>query len=555
MKDKVLKDCVITLKDGQTHKFPYGTSFYKISKSCKPKDQTVGVLVNNKIVSLHERLEDDCNIEFLDLNSKSGNKIYVAGLKMIFEYAFKRVYPKATVRFLYSLPRGLVAEIDYEKYLTKSEVVEIDKAMSKVVSDNLVIEKLIVANNDGIYYYDKQLKNKVKADNIRNITDPTIVLYRLDDIVNYYYSEMPYSTEVISKYELNYLGKNTFVITWPTETDNGVTKEYVGYEKVIEAYQEGKAWLDTMNVPYINDVNREISQGRINNFIKSCELNFNLEINETAKEIAKRGNIKCVMISGPSSSGKTTVTKRLASYFAIYGLDPIIISLDDYFHERKDNPKDENGEYDFEGVQATDIELLTTEMLKLFNGKKINVPKFNFVTGSKEVSGRSVQLKKNSIILFEGLHAINDDVLPMISDLIKYKIYVSPYIPLCLDQHNYISLNDLRLIRRIVRDSRTRGYGVNETLKYWIKVRKGEEKNIIPFIHQANKIINTSLPYEVGVLKVFVEPLLYSVPADSEYYSEARKLLSFLKQFFAINSEFIPKDSIVREFIGGANDD
>lgn len=555
MKESVLKDCTITFKNGEVIKFPHGTPFYKISKAYKSKSQIVGALVNNKIVSLHERIEDDCTIEFLDINSKTGNKIYLAGLKMIFEYAFKRIFPKATVRYLYSLPRGMVAEIDYEKYLTKTDVAEINKVMSKIVSDNHVIEKLIVANNDGIDYYDKQLKNKVKADNIRNITDPTIVLYRLDDIVNYYYSEMPYSTEVLSKFEIHYLGKNNFVLSWPTETDNGVTKEYVGYDAVIESYKNGKAWLDTMNIPYINDVNREITKGKINNFIKSCELNFNLEINETAKEIAKRGNIKCVMIAGPTSSGKTTVTKRLANYFAIYGLDPIVISLDDYFHERKDNPKDENGEYDFECLQAIDLELLTNEMVKLFNGKQISVPKFNFVTGSKEISGKKIQLKENSIVLFEGLHALNDEALPMISDLIKYKIYVSPYIPLCLDQHNYISLNDLRLIRRIVRDFRTRGYTVNETIKYWTKVRNGEEKHIIPYIHQANKIINTSLPYEVGVLKVFVEPLLYSVPSDSKYYSESRKLLSFLKQFFAINSEYIPNDSILREFIGGAIDD
>ena len=463
---------------------------------------------------------------------------------MVFEYAVRRVFPDIKVEFSYSLPKGIIAELKYDKYISNDDISLIRKSMATVISNDMPIEKLIVKNADGISYYE-ELGNHVKAENIRNIVDSTVVLYRLDDLINYYYCEMPHSTSVIDKYEVRYLGKNLVALNYPGVNDNGKTPEYVNYKGVIDSYVKGKEWLETMQVPYINDVNREICKGKIANFIKSCELNFNLEINETAKYVSKNNNIKCVMIAGPSTSGKTTVTKRIANYFELYGLDPIVISVDDYFHEKEDNPRDENGDYDFECLQAIDLEYLAKDVVRLFNGEEISLPKYNFITGSKQVSSKKIKLKENSIILFEGLHAINDDLLPMIPSSIKYKIYVSPYIPLCLDQHNYISCGDLRLIRRIVRDFRTRGFNPEGVIEHNKKVKAGENKYIIPFIHQADKIINTSLAYEVGALKVFVEPLLFSVPSDSQYYNEARRLLSFMKQFFTISSEFIPKDKRV----------
>lgn len=549
----MMSDITITFNDGKQKTFPKNTTYYEISKSFRMPNAVVGVKVNNRITSLHEKAGKDESVSFFDLTDPMGNRIYTSGLKMIFEYAVKKTFPNIKVEYSYSLPMGMIVELDSINYLSNDDISVIREKMAKIVSDNMIIEKLIIKSSDGICYYN-DINNNVKAENIRNIIDHTIALYQLDDLINYYYSEMPYSTEVLNKYEIKYLGKNRIVITYPTENGDGKTPDYVNYKGIIDSYIEGKDWLKTMKTPYINDINREITSGKIHDFVRSCELNFNLEINETASYIARNENIKCVMISGPSSSGKTTVTKRLANYFKIYGLDPIVISIDDYFHERVDTPKDENGEKDYECLQATDIKYLTSDVIKLFNGEEIMLPKFNFITGCKEVSGKKIKIKDNSIILFEGLHAINDELLPMIPSTIKYKIYVSPFIPLCLDEHNYISCNDLRLIRRIVRDFRTRGYGVATTIKYWQKVRNGENQYIVPFIHQANKIINTSLSYEVGVLKVFIEPLLYSVPITSEYYSEARRLLSFLKQFFTISSEFVPIDSIIREFIGGNND-
>mgnify|MGYP004532537653 CR=1 FL=1 len=549
-----MNNVTVTLSDGSTIDTLKNTTYYELSRNCDNADNIIGVLVGNKIVSLNDKITKNENISFIDLTNSYGDRIYIAGLKMIFEYATKKVFPGIKVNYSYNVPKGIMASLKSNKVLSEEDIKKISDKMHETVKNNIHFEKLIIKNADAINYYE-DIGNLVKANNIRNIVDPTVVLYELDDLINYYYSEMPYSTGVINKFDIKYLGNNVAIIICPEENSNGDLPEYINYDGIINSYNEGQKWLDIMKVPYIKDVNNEICNGKIGDFVKSCELNFNIAINETAKIISNNKDIKCVMISGPSSSGKTTITKRLASYFKIYGLDPIVISIDDYFHERKDNPKDENGENDYECLEATDIKYLTNDVMKIFNGEDVILPRYNFITGCKELSSKKVKLKDNSIILFEGLHAINDRLMPFIPGNMKYKIYVSPFIPISVDEQNFISNNDLRLLRRIVRDFRTRGYDVASTIKNTKKVRIGEEKYIIPLIPNADKIINTSLSYEVGILKVFVEPLLYSVPITSPYYGEARRLLSFLKQFFTISSEYIPKDSILREFIGGSEYD
>lgn len=549
-----MNDVIITFSDDTKKKFPKNTTYYEISKTVNEPKNILGVLVNNKIVSLKDKVTRNEKVKFISSSDTNGNRIYVAGLKMIFECAVKKTFPDIKVNYSYSVPKGIVAQLDSDKLLLNEDIDLIRKKMSSLITENIEFEKLTIKNIDAAAYYD-EIGDNVKSDNIKNIVDPTVVLYELDDLINYYYSEMPFSTGMINKYEIKYLGKNMVVIIYPDENSFDKIPDYVNYKGIINSYIDGQRWLDVMKVPYIKDINKEIYSGNIKNFVRSCELNFNIEINETARKISTNNNIKCVMISGPSSSGKTTITKRLANYFKIYGLDPVVISVDDYYRERKDTPKDENGEYDFECLQAIDTEYLANDVMKIFNGEEINLPRFNFITGCKEISEKKVKLKDNSIILFEGLHAINDEMLPFIPSFMKYKIYVSPFIPLCIDEHNYISYNDLLILRRIVRDFLTRGKSPDDVIKNARKVALGAEKHIIPFVHQADKIINTSLSYEVGVLKVFAEPLLFSVPIDSDYYSEARRFLSFLKQFFTISSEYVPTDSILREFIGGSLND
>lgn len=549
-----MSDISIIFTDGRQVLVPYNSSYYDLSLKESNANNIIGVLIGGKVLSLDEKITKNAVIKFIDITNPYGNRMYVAGLKMIFELATKKCFPNIKVKYSYNVPNGIIANLECENSLTDKDIDLIKNKVEQIVKSNLHFEKLIIKNSDAINYYD-DIGNKVKADNVRNIIDPTVILYELDDLVNYYYSEMPYSTGTLNKYEIKYLGNNMVVIVVPSENSDGKLPNYVNYDGIIKAYINGQKWLDIMKVPFIKDVNEEVCNGNIENFVKSCELNFNIEINETAKKVSQNKEIKCVMISGPSSSGKTTITKRLGSYFKIYGLDPIVISLDDYYKERVDSPKDANGEYDFECLECTDLEYLQKDVTKILNGEEVTLPRFNFVTGCKELSSKKVKLKDNSILLFEGLHAINKGMLSFIPDQMKYKIYVSPFIPLSIDEHNYISNNDLRLLRRIVRDFRTRGYDVPTTIKNVKKVTIGEDKYIIPLIPEADKIINTSLSYEVGILKVFVEPLLYSVPSTSQYYDEARRLLRFLNGFFTISGEYVPKDSILREFIGGSEYD
>ena len=305
-----------------------------------------------------------------------------------------------------------------------------------------------------------------------------------------------------------------------------------------------------MKSPYLSDMNSLVSASKIDEFIKSNEILYMEDLIKASDKIISMRDVKMVLIAGPSSSGKTTTMKRLKSILKARGYEPIGISTDDFFVDREDTPKNDLGEKDFECLQAIDLELFNKTLEKLLNEEEVELPEYDFINGKKVFKGSKVKLKDNSLLLIEGLHCLNDDLIPYIDSKYKFKIYLSPFIPLNIDRHNYISTLDLRLIRRIVRDNRTRGKKVDETIKEWQVVRKGEENYIFPYVYQADMIINTALAYEIGVLKVYAIPLLYSVGLDSPYYNEARRLIHYLEVFFPIPAEFVPSGSVLREFIG-----
>lgn len=533
--------------------FKKNTTYYDISKGFNLDKKILGVKINNEVFSLGECAKDNETVTFVDLNDITGNRIYKSGLEFIFEVALKTVFPDLEITYQHSVPRGFLGEIVGDKIITQDDLTKIKNEMAKIVSDDIPFKRLIIKKKEAIDFY-KKVGELEKAENIQNISDEVVKIYELNGMYNYYYNDMPYSTGSITMYDIVFLGRNRLVFVIPSNTTNGLLPEYVHYDNIINAFLSGKNWLETLNMSYATSINKTVSTGEIKDFIKSCELVFNMRVSEVATKITNNRNIKFVLIAGPSSSGKTTTTKRLSSYLIAQGFNPVCLSIDDFFLERDESPKDEFGNYDFECLTAIDLNLFNNTLKKLLNGEKVSLPTFNFVTGKKEYNDKYVQLKDNSIVLIEGLHALNDDLLPAIDNNIKYKIYLSPFIPLNIDKHNYISTLDLRLIRRIVRDNRTRGYDVNRTINSWQSVRNGEEKYIFPYIHQADTIINTALPYEVGVLKVYIEPLLRSISVESNYYEEARRLLNFLKIFYTIPGEYVTSDSILREFIGGNND-
>lgn len=542
----------ITFK-GIKKEFKENTTYYDISKDFDMDNEILGVKINNEVKSLSSRATSSEEVEFIDINDITGNKIYKSGLEFIFEVALKEVFPDLEIHYQHSVPKGFLGEIVGEKIITQDDLLKIKNVMARIIVEDKIIKKLNIKKKDALVYY-KKMNQLEKYDNVQNITDKVVTLYELNGVYNYYYSELPYSTGCITKYDIINLGRNRLVFVIPTKNSNGTLPEYVHYDNIINSFLVGKNWLNTINMKYVDSINDTVGDGKIKEFMKSCEIVFNLNVSKVANTIANNRNIKFVLIAGPSSSGKTTTCKRLSSYLRAQGYDPIQLSIDDFFLEREESPKDEFGNYDFECLTAIDLDLFNNTLSKLLNGEEVSIPTFNFITGKKEYNDNVVKLKDNSIVLIEGLHALNDDLLPMINNNLKYKIYLSPFIPLNIDRHNYISTLDLRLVRRIIRDNRTRNYNVNHTIESWQSVRRGEEKYIFPFIHQADVIINTALAYEVGVLKVYADPLLRSVGVESKYYEEARRLLNFLKVFYPIPGEYVDKDSILREFIGGNND-
>ena len=542
----------ITFQDKSVHEYDKGTLYYDISKDYDMPN-IMGYKIGNEVFPLTTKAYQDEIIEFINTNDIIGNKIYKAGLKFLFEIALTETFPDLEVCYEHSVPRGMLAVVQGNKILTQEDLSKIKARMAQIVDANDKIDKFNVDPKEAIKYY-LRFNELEKAYNIQSISDKFVTFYRLHNKFNYFYSIMPYNTGSINKYELIYLGNNRIVFMFPSIKSNGVVPEYVHYDNIIEAFFKGQSWLDNLHMPYISDLNKTIANGKIKDFIRSNELMFSLDIAKVVDEIVSNRDIKFILIAGPSSSGKTTTTKRIASYLEALGYDAIKISLDDYFVNRDVNPKDEDGNNDYECLEAIDVKLFNEDLNKLLNGEEITLPIYNFLTGKREYSENKIKLKENSIFLIEGLHALNDELTKDVDKRSKYRIYLSPFIPLNIDEHNYVSTLDLRLLRRIVRDNRTRGYDVLNTIDNWQRVRRGEEKYIFPYIHQANVIINTALAYEVGVLKVYVEPLLLSVGVDSIYYEEARRLIDFLKIFFPIPGEYVTDDSILREFIGGNYD-
>lgn len=529
------------------------TTYLEISKYSLKKDTALAVKKNNELFPLTARATNDEVIEFIDSSSIEGSKMYKAAIKFILEVALKTVFPTSDIDYLHSVPGGMLGEIEYERVLTKEDISKIKEEMAKIIDENCEFKRYNILKKEAIDFYEATSYYE-KAMNVKTCDD-IVTIYKLKDHLNYFYVPMPYSTGYIKQFELKYLGQNRLIILYPSNLTEGRLPEYVHHENIINAYYEGKSWLKRLNAPYVADLNNLVSNRKMKDFIESCELHFTDEIKKACDKIIRNNDKKFVMIAGPSSSGKTTTTRILGAYLRSKGYDPICLSTDDYFVDREDTPKDEFGAYDFECLNAIDTRQFNEDLMQLLKGKEVNIPTFNFVTGKREYHNHVIKLNENSIILIEGLHSLNDDLTPGIPERYKYKIYLSPFIPLNIDRHNYISTLDLRLIRRIIRDNRTRGYTVSEVIEKWQSVRNGEEKYIFPFTHQADLILNTALPYEIGVLKVYAEPLLLSIDTNSKYYEEARRLLKFLRSFYSITSEYVSKNSILREFIGGANND
>ena len=541
----------VIFQNGEELEIEKGTTLYELSKIYQPKMKLsiVGAEINNEVVPLDTQINRSTKVTFLDSNTFNGYKINKVGLEFVTETALKEEFNgEYEVTFDHSIANGIHMTIIGEKKFNLSDAKKLKAKMNEIIEADERIYSLNVEKKEAIAYYNK-VKASEKANNIHNVTNNIVSIYKLRNSLNYFYAEMPYSTGCLTSYDLVFLGDNKLVLLFPSPKTKYKVPEYIHYQNVIKCFEESKKWIESIEAKYLSDVNKYISDCKIDNIIRITETHFNNEIYDLVSDVIKK-KARFVLFAGPSSSGKTTTTKKIALQLRSRGYEVLVISVDNYFKNLVDSPKDENGNYDFECLEALDLKLLNKQLKDLIAGKKVDLPTYNFITGEKEYKGDPIKIEDNTIILMEGLHCINDEMTPDLDPSLKYKVYLSPFMPLNIDRHNYISTTDLRLMRRIVRDNRTRATDVGATIAYWNKVRDGEEKYIFPFINNVDKILNTSLVYEIGVLKVFVEPLLYSVKSNSPSYNESRRLINSMRNFFTIPSDYVPEDSILREFIG-----
>ena len=415
--------------------------------------------------------------------------------------------------------------------------------MYEYINNDYPILKLNVSSKDAINYY-KRFGEEEKAVTIDNMINETVIFNELLGKYNYFYTDIANSTKEIKDFKIINLNNNDFVLI-----DNVKEKRpFINKKNIFNEFNKYYDWLNKQDIIYVSDLNKIISDGKIEDFIKKNDIMINDSIMKIAQNIVRLKK-KIVLLGGPSSSGKTTSSRKLALFLNSLGKKTIKVSLDNYFKELEEIPE-ENGKKDFESTKALDLVLFRKQLNELLNGKSVVLPTYSFTAASKSFNSDPVSLGEDDILLVEGLHCLNEVVSKNIEKKYKYKVYVSPFMPLTIDRHNYIPTTAIRLVRRIVRDNRTRGVDIEKTLATWHNVRDGEEKYIFPYTVEADAILNTSYIYEIGVLKVYVEPLLYTVKMDSPYYDVARKMLESLKVFFPISSEYLASDNVLREFIG-----
>lgn len=545
----------VNYRNLETKTYEPNTSFLKISKDFK-KLYNYPILiakVNNNITQLRDTLTRDSDVNFYDRSSSVGHTVYENTLQLILVVAVKKVLGlDAEVVVEHSIDNGIYCEIVTQD-VNADIVSKIEQKMWEICRSDQDIHKINVSRNDAMYYFNKKKQyDKVKV--LRYISNTFINLYRLDNIYDYFYGELAPRTKVIDDFKITYIKDNGFVLSYPNTTNPECTLEYKHHEKLFDKFLDYTRWGQLLNLKNAADLNEYVSTGRYDELMRISEAYFDSQLSEVADKISERRNdIKLITIAGPTSSGKTTTSKKLKIYLRSKGIMTHQISIDDYFHDRANTPKLENGQLDFESIRAIDLDAFNRDLTKLFEGEKVLLPEYNFIEGKKEYKKKWLQLSgENDMIIIEGLHALNEELTMSIERKNKFKIYLCPLTQLNIDNHSRIHTSDTRKLRRIVRDNQYRGYNASDTLKQWKTIRDGENKYIFPFRDEADEIINSALIYEIGVLKTYAEPLLFSVEQTDEQYPEALRLINFLRNFLPIPSDEVPKDSVLREFIGNS---
>ena len=540
----------LTINNNETKEFIKGITLREVLDSIKTKD-SLDVIVakyNDKIIYDDFIFEKKGKLSLYDINTNIGNKAYERGILYLFEICALKVLGNDTkIVVRHSIDKGVFCRIDKE--VTEENISDIKKEMKTKIKENHPIEKIETAKIEALEYF-KSIKREDKVKTLFYNTDNLVTLYKLEDNYNYFTGEMPLSTGTLKFFDLTLIKDKGVVVRYPSVYDNTKVVKYTHHSNYFNTLEEYATWGEKLKISNFGELNDFLTQNNAKDLIQLSEIMQDYKLLSIAEEIVlNKDNYKIILLSGPSSSGKTTTAMKLSLYLRSLELNPTHLSLDDYFHEREETPLGPDGKPDFESLRAVDTKLFDNQISKMLKRSKVTVPRFNFITGKKEYS-RNVELKENDILIIEGLHALNDSILTNIPKKNKFKIYISPLSYLNIDNDNRISMTDLRLLRRIVRDNRTRGYSPSVTIRNWNKVREGEEKYVFPFQDNANVIFNSSLAYEIGALKIYAESLLYTIKENEPEYQTAQRLLELLKSSMPVPSEYIPKTSIIREFIG-----
>ena len=553
MNEEMNMTAKITLKDGTVKTYKKGTSYLDVAKDSYFDDYKnfVGVKVNNNFAELHDVVKEDVNVEFFDVTTKDGNKYYVRALKLLLYRAVRDLYGKNSVTMNQSINKGIYCEIDGIK-ITDGELKKITKRMEEVIEADEPIERETYRKADAIKKLEASGLHK-KAKLFKYKSASNINLYKLGWVYDYMFGFMVPSTGYLKLFRLTKEG-NGFVLKYPDVYNSNDMPKDIEQKKLFNVFSETDEWAKILGIQTVGDLNEMISKGKSKEIVLVSEAMQEKKIANIVDKVISKQTVKMVLIAGPSSSGKTTFANRLAIQLKAAGKTPLVISLDNYYKERGDNsyPLGPDGKPDWESLYALEIDLFNQNMTDLLEGKEVNLPTYDFTTGKRVPGKSSIKLEENTIMIIEGIHGLNEELTHKISKDKKFKVYVSALTPLSLDEHNRISTTDNRLLRRIVRDSKFRAYPALRTLEVWDSVRLGEEKNIFPYQEEADVMFNTALVYELPILKHYAEPMLYGVPQDSPYYSEAKRLIKFLSYILGLDSEAVPPNSLLREFIGGS---
>ena len=541
--------------NGETKEYPCKITYGEIVKDYENTAEApiILVMVNGRLRELHKHLKADCTIQFITTRDAIGNQTYKRSaclilLKAIYDVAGQDNTDKVVIH--YSVGHGYFFTMKGGTALTQEFIDRVKERMHEIVDANLPIMKRSVNTDEAIVLFHKHhMYDKEKLFNYRRVS--RVNLYSIESFEDYFYGFMANHTGYIKYFDL-FLYEGGFVLQLPDMAEPDKIPEFKPREKIFHVQKESQEWSDKLEISTVGDLNDKITREGIQDILLIQEAMQEARISEIASQIANAGNKKIVMIAGPSSSGKTTFSHRLSIQLSAHGMKPHPIAVDNYFVDREKTPRDENGKFDFECLEAIDVERFNEDMLALLDGKRVELPVFNFKTGLREYRGDFLQLAQDDILVIEGIHGLNDKLSYALPKESKFKIYISALTQLNIDEHNRIPTTDGRLIRRIVRDARTRGSSAKDTIAMWPSVRRGEERNIFPYQEEADAMFNSALIYELACLKVYAEPLLFGIDKNEPEYVEAKRLLKFFDYFVPVPSEAVPYNSILREFIGGS---